>query len=175
MTGYTERLKQSWLWEELYHVRNIRPSFHKRPVGRHRLFGVRTFVLRGKAPWTFQNHADHLQLKKASEAPKIQYPKPDGVLTFDRLSSVFISNTNHEENQPPRTGACQNVETHQAAAVESAPHVFVGGHSRIPSGEQNSGACRQGLGFGSAGGGGRPVSDHCICCFFGKAPADQPD
>jgi electron-transferring-flavoprotein dehydrogenase len=58
-------------------------------------------VMRGKAPWTFHNHADHLQLKKASEMPKIQYPKPDGVLTFDRLSSVFISNTNHEENQPP--------------------------------------------------------------------------
>jgi electron-transferring-flavoprotein dehydrogenase len=57
-------------------------------------------VLRGKAPWTFHHHADHTQLKKASEAPKIDYPKPDGVLTFDRLSSVFISNTNHEENQP---------------------------------------------------------------------------
>ena len=60
-------------------------------------------MFRGKAPWTFKNHADHLQLKKASEAPKIQYPKPDGVLTFDKLSSVFISNTNHEENQPPPT------------------------------------------------------------------------
>jgi electron-transferring-flavoprotein dehydrogenase len=58
-------------------------------------------VFRGKAPWTFKNHADHLHLKKASEVPKIPYPKPDGALTFDKLSSVFISNTNHEENQPP--------------------------------------------------------------------------
>jgi electron-transferring-flavoprotein dehydrogenase len=99
-TGYTERLKQSWLWEELYHVRNIRPSFHKGLWGGIAYSALDTFVFRGKAPWTFKNHADHLQLKKASEAPKIQYPKPDGVLTFDKLSSVFISNTNHEENQP---------------------------------------------------------------------------
>ena len=100
VTAYPERLKQSWLWEELYHVRNIRPSFHKGLWGGIAYSALDTFVLRGKAPWTFKNHADHLQLKKASEAPKIQYPKPDGVLTFDKLSSVFISNTNHEENQP---------------------------------------------------------------------------
>jgi electron-transferring-flavoprotein dehydrogenase len=100
VTGYTDRIKQSWLWEELYHVRNIRPSFHKGLWGGIAYSALDTFVFRGKAPWTFKNHADHFQLKKASEAPKIQYPKPDGVLTFDKLSSVFISNTNHEENQP---------------------------------------------------------------------------
>ena len=100
MTSYPERLKRSWLWQELYQVRNIRPSFHKGLWGGIAYSALDTFVLRGKAPWTFKNHADHLQLKKASEAPKIQYPKPDGVLTFDKLSSVFISNTNHEENQP---------------------------------------------------------------------------
>ena len=58
-------------------------------------------MLRGKAPWTFAPPRRPRELKQASEATKIEYPKPDGVLTFDRLSSVFISNTNHEENQPP--------------------------------------------------------------------------
>ena len=99
MTSYPERLKRSC-------GRSVpRPqhpaSFHKGLWGGIAYSALDTFVLRGKAPWTFKNHADHLCLKKASEAPKIQYPKPDGVLTFDKLSSVFISNTNHEENQPP--------------------------------------------------------------------------
>ena len=58
-------------------------------------------MLRGNAPWTFHHHPDHLQLIRASEAPRIDYPRPDGKITFDRLSSVFISNTNHEEDQPP--------------------------------------------------------------------------
>jgi electron-transferring-flavoprotein dehydrogenase len=56
--------------------------------------------VRGKAPWTLHNTADHLKLKPAAECKPIAYPKPDGVLTFDRLSSVFLSNTNHEEDQP---------------------------------------------------------------------------
>ena len=59
-----------------------------------------TYVLFGKAPWTLRHHADHTQLRKAADAPKIDYPKPDGILSFDKLSSVFISNTNHEEDQP---------------------------------------------------------------------------
>jgi electron-transferring-flavoprotein dehydrogenase len=62
--------------------------------------GIDQYVLRGKAPWTFRIHADHTQLAKASESKPIAYPKPDGRLTFDKLSSVFISATNHEENQP---------------------------------------------------------------------------
>jgi electron-transferring-flavoprotein dehydrogenase len=57
------------------------------------------FVLRGRAPWTFRHHPDHATLKRADQAPVIDYPKPDGVISFDRNSSVFISNTNHEENQ----------------------------------------------------------------------------
>jgi electron-transferring-flavoprotein dehydrogenase len=57
-------------------------------------------VLRGKAPWTLKNHADHTALKKAAECAPIDYPRPDGKLSFDRLSSVFLSNTNHEEDQP---------------------------------------------------------------------------
>jgi electron-transferring-flavoprotein dehydrogenase len=63
---------------------------------------IDTFLFRGKAPWTLRHkHADHEALRPASECSRIDYPKPDGVLTFDRLSSVFISNTNHSEDQPP--------------------------------------------------------------------------
>ena len=64
------------------------------------LFGIDQQLLRGKAPWTLHNSADHDTLKPAAECPPIDYPKPDGVLSFDRLSSVFLSNTHHEEDQP---------------------------------------------------------------------------
>ena len=101
-TGFEDKFRASWLHEELRSARNIRPAF-----ARFGLYGgiaysaVDTFVFRGKAPWTFKHaHADHEGLAKAATASKIAYPKPDGVLTFDRLSSVFISNTNHEEDQP---------------------------------------------------------------------------
>jgi electron-transferring-flavoprotein dehydrogenase len=98
--SYTQKFKDSWLHTELHRVRNIRPSFHKGFILGFLYSAIDTVFLRGRAPWTFKNHADHTQLKKAKDAPKIDYPKPDGVLTFDRLSSVFISNTNHEEDQP---------------------------------------------------------------------------
>ena len=58
-------------------------------------------MLRGKEPWTFRHHPDNLSLERADHARRIAYPKPDGAVSFDRLSSVFLSNTNHEENQPP--------------------------------------------------------------------------
>jgi electron-transferring-flavoprotein dehydrogenase len=61
---------------------------------------IETYVTRGKSPWTLSHHEDHAVLKKGAEAPKISYPKPDGVYSFDRLSSVFLANTNHEEDQP---------------------------------------------------------------------------
>jgi len=97
---YPERLRQTWLWDELYRVRNIRPSFRWGLWGGIAYSAVDTYVFQGKAPWTLRNHADHTALKAASAFRPIEYPKPDGKLTFDRLSSVFISNTNHEENQP---------------------------------------------------------------------------
>jgi electron-transferring-flavoprotein dehydrogenase len=102
VTAYIHKLQESWVWPELHAVRNIRPGFAK-----FGLYGgllnaaIDTYVFRGKAPWTFKNHNDYADLKKARDATPIDYPKPDGKLTFDRLSSVFISNTNHEENQPP--------------------------------------------------------------------------
>ena len=100
LTAYPEALKASWVWSELRGVRNIRPAFHNGMWAGLAYSAIDTYLLRGKAPWTFRNHADHPQLKKASECTPIDYPKPDGKITFDKLSSVFISNTNHEENQP---------------------------------------------------------------------------
>jgi electron-transferring-flavoprotein dehydrogenase len=101
ITAYPEKLKQSWLWDELYKVRNIRPSFHKGFWAGLVYSAIDTYLFKGKAPWTFHHkQPDNLSLKKASEAPKIAYPKPDNVVSFDRLSSVFLSGTNHEENQP---------------------------------------------------------------------------
>ena len=96
-----DALEESWVWDELRGVRNIRPSFRRGLWAGLAYSAFDTYVLRGAAPWTFHNHADHTQLMPASEAQKIEYPRPDGRITFDRLSSVFISNTNHEEDQPP--------------------------------------------------------------------------
>ena len=100
--SYQERFRTSWLHDELHAVRNIRPAFAKFGFyGGLAYAALDTYVLRGKAPWTLHHaHPDHEALDRAVDAAQIVYPRPDGVLTFDRLSSVFISNTNHEENQP---------------------------------------------------------------------------
>ncbi|RAP37947.1 electron transfer flavoprotein-ubiquinone oxidoreductase [Legionella quinlivanii] len=100
MTIYPEKVKQSWLSDELYSVRNIRPAFrHGLWIGLANAF-VETYITAGKSPWTFKHHADHSALLPADQCKKIVYPKPDGLLTFDRLSSVYLTNTYHEENQP---------------------------------------------------------------------------
>ena len=103
LKAYPNLLRRSWVWDELSGVRNIRPAFAKFGMwGGLAYAGLETYVFRGKAPWTMHHrHSDNETLMDASAAPRIAYPKPDGVLTFDRLSSVFISNTNHEENQEP--------------------------------------------------------------------------
>jgi electron-transferring-flavoprotein dehydrogenase len=102
LTGFADKVRESWLWEELSSVRNVRPSFAKFGMwGGLAYSAIDTYVFRGKAPWTFHHpHPDYETLTEADKAPRITYPRPDGVLTFDKLSSVFISNTNHEENQP---------------------------------------------------------------------------
>ncbi|WP_202401659.1 MULTISPECIES: electron transfer flavoprotein-ubiquinone oxidoreductase [unclassified Saccharibacter] len=99
---YQERLQNSWLWSELYEARNIRPSFSKWGMQLGALYsGIDSMIFRGKAPWTLHHpHADHQTLISAKEAPKIDYPKPDGTLTFDRTSSVYLSNLSHDDNQP---------------------------------------------------------------------------
>jgi electron-transferring-flavoprotein dehydrogenase len=101
LTAYTQAFEQSWLHEELYKARNFKPSMSKGLYTGTLMVGIDQIVFRGKAPWTLHHvHADHECLRPASEFQPIQYPKPDGQLTFDRLSSVFISNTNHAEEQP---------------------------------------------------------------------------
>ena len=97
---YREKLEDSWLWDELYRSRNIRPSFQKGFFAGMIYSAIDTYLLRGKAPWTFRHHEDHKQLRKADETDRIDYPKPDGKITFDKLTSVSFSGTNHEENQP---------------------------------------------------------------------------
>ena len=97
---YEEKLKKSWVWDELYKVRNIRPSFKWGLIPGLIYSAIDTYIFRGKAPWTLKHHQDHQSLNKAKNSKIIEYPKPDGILTFDKLSSVYISNTNHEENQP---------------------------------------------------------------------------
>ncbi|NBS74381.1 MAG: electron transfer flavoprotein-ubiquinone oxidoreductase [Betaproteobacteria bacterium] len=98
---YPKAFEGSWLYEELHKARNFKQWFKKgRTVGTL-MTGIEQFVLRGHIPWTIHRHApDHMYLKPADECEQIVYPKPDGKITFDRLSSIFISNTNHEENQP---------------------------------------------------------------------------
>ncbi len=98
--SYQEKIEKSWLWKELYKVRNIRPSFNKGFVAGMLYSALDTYILRGNAPWTFKHHSDHLQLKEARSSTKIDYPKPDNIVSFDRNSSVYLSSTNHEENQP---------------------------------------------------------------------------
>ncbi len=100
--GYTEAFRASWLAEELHGVRNIRPGFAKFGLlGGLINAAMDTYVFKGRAPWTLHHtHGDNESLRKAADSKPIAYPKPDGVITFDRLSSVFISNTNHAEDQP---------------------------------------------------------------------------
>jgi len=101
LTAYPAAFRDSWLYDELYRARNFKPWMAKGLKLGSIMFGIDQIVFGGKAPWTLRHKAaDHSRLKPAAECPKIDYPKPDGVLTFDRLSSVFLSNTNHEEEQP---------------------------------------------------------------------------
>ncbi len=100
LTAYPAALRASWLHDELHTARNFKPWMAKGLITGSLMFGIDQVLLRGKAPWTLHNTADHTKLKLAAECTPIDYPKPDGVLTFDRLSSVFLSNTNHEEDQP---------------------------------------------------------------------------
>ena len=100
LDSYTQRFSESWIYEELRQARNFRPAFRWGLLLGTLYGGLDLKIFRGRLPWTFRHHPDHQRLKKAADCPKIEYPKPDGQLTFDRLSSVFLSNTNHEEDQP---------------------------------------------------------------------------
>jgi electron-transferring-flavoprotein dehydrogenase len=101
LTAYPQAFEKSWLHEELHKARNFKPWMAKGLYLGTLMVGIDQLVLRGKAPWTLHHrHADHECLQPAAACQPIAYPKPDGKVTFDRLSSVFISNTNHAEDQP---------------------------------------------------------------------------
>ncbi len=101
LTAYPDAFQHSWLAAELHKDRNFKNWFKKGLTTGTLMNGLDQMVFRGHAPWTLHRaEPDHVQLKPAAECQPIAYPKPDGQLTFDRLSSVFISNTSHEENQP---------------------------------------------------------------------------
>ena len=99
--AYPEAFRESWLHDELHRARNFKPWMGKGLAVGTLMVGVDQVVFGGRAPWTLHHrHADHETLKTKREAQPIAYPKPDGVVSFDRLSSVFVSNTNHAEDQP---------------------------------------------------------------------------
>jgi electron-transferring-flavoprotein dehydrogenase len=103
MSPYETAFKESWVYKELNEVRNLRPSFHN-PLGLWggmAYSGVDSLILKGRTPWTLRNTwEDHAATKKASECKKIDYPLPDGKLSFDILTSVSLTGTNHAEDQP---------------------------------------------------------------------------
>ena len=155
--SYTARFHDSWLGAELRAARNIRPSFSKFGLyGAIAYSAVDTLVLRGRAPWTFNyTHPDHETLKPACDEKPIAYPKPDGVLTFDKLSSVFLSNTNHAENQPvhlrlsdPARWESVNFDVYASPESRYCPAAVYeavetdGGHHRLQINAQNCVHCK---------------------------------
>lgn len=96
------RLEKSWLADELYKARNFRPAFARWGTRLGAIYaGLDTLLFRGRAPWTLHHrHPDNISLQPAATSKSIPYPKPDGSLTFDLTSSVYLSSTNHEEDQP---------------------------------------------------------------------------
>ena len=98
---FSINIKNSWLYKELYSVRNIRPSFKWGFWKALAYSAVDTYFFRGRAPWTLKHeHSDHEALENKEKYDPIKYPKPDGIISFDRLTNVSFSGTNHEENQP---------------------------------------------------------------------------
>lgn len=99
-TEYERNVRKSWIWRELYTARNIRPSFQWGLYAGLAYSALDTYLLRGFAPWTFHHEYDHQALQPIQNCKKIDYPKPDGKISFDKLTNLSRSNTYHEENQP---------------------------------------------------------------------------
>ena len=98
---YDDKFKKSWIYKELHAARNVKPSFKWGLILGIIFTGIDQIIFRGKLPFTLKHHhADHETLKPANEMPKIEYPKPDNIITFDKTSSVYLTGTNHTENQP---------------------------------------------------------------------------
>jgi electron-transferring-flavoprotein dehydrogenase len=112
LESYEEKLKDSWVYSELSKVRNIRPAFNRGLWFGLGYSALDTYVLGGRAPWTFKHHgSDNALTKPAKQFKPIDYPLPDGVISFDRTSSVFLSNTNHEEDQPAHLKVLKDVDS----------------------------------------------------------------
>ena len=101
LSCYEEKFKSSWVYKELYEARNVKPSFSWGLILGIIFTGIDQILFRGKLPFTLKHkHADHETLMPAKEMPKIEYPKPDNIITFDKTSSVYLTGTNHADNQP---------------------------------------------------------------------------
>lgn len=101
LSDYETTIKNSWIYKELKRVRNVRPAFHKGLWPGLAYAAFDQYILRGKAPWTFHyKKPDNLSLKPAKSCQKIDYPKPDGKITFDKLTQVFLTGTKHREDEP---------------------------------------------------------------------------
>ncbi|AXA68156.1 electron-transferring-flavoprotein dehydrogenase [Pseudomonas sp. SORGH_AS199] len=156
LQGYVDGFKGSWVQEELHASRNFGPAMHKfGPLLGPAFAFVEHNLLGGALPFTLHDRRmDHTCLKKADEAPRISYPKPDGKLSFDKLSSVFLSNTNHEEDQPvhlklrdPSIPIAQNLPLYDEPAQRYCPAgvyevVRDGGEPRFQINAQNCVHCK---------------------------------
>ncbi|MDO1510213.1 MULTISPECIES: electron transfer flavoprotein-ubiquinone oxidoreductase [unclassified Neisseria] len=153
--AYEDLFKQSWAYRELYAARNIRPSFKWGLFPAMAYTGLEQYVFKGRTPWTIKHHGtDHGSLKKAAACRPIDYPKPDNKLTFDRLSSVFLANISHEENQPshltlknPQTILDVNLQEYAAPETRYCPAgvyeiVEEGGKPQLQINAQNCVHCK---------------------------------
>jgi electron-transferring-flavoprotein dehydrogenase len=155
LAAYPAAFRDSWLFEELHRSRNFKQWMSKGLYAGTAMVGIEQVLLGGRVPWTLHHrHADHERLRPAAEFRPIDYPKPDGKLTFDRLSSVFVSNTNHEENQPshltlkdPSVPVRINLATYAGPEARYCPagvYEFVkeGGSERLQINAQNCVHCK---------------------------------
>lgn len=150
---YSELFKKSWAWSELYHARNIRPGFRYGLLPGLLYAALDTYILRGRAPWTLSTHCDNKTLKLAKNSKKIDYPKPDNQITFDRLSSVYLSNTRYTEDQPchlqlknPAEAIEVNYELYDSPETRYCPaavYEIVTTPEKKPALQINSGNCIQ--------------------------------
>jgi len=101
LSNLEEKLKKSWLYKELYKARNVKPSFKWGLIPAILFTGIDQIIFRGNLPFTLKHsHSDHETLIESKKAKKIEYPKYDGKITFDKTSSVYLTGTNHESDQP---------------------------------------------------------------------------
>ncbi len=157
LESYPAALRQSWVWRELTAARNFRPAFAKWGLIGGTLYNGVDQFLGGHVGWTLNNpHHDHESLKPKERCQAIDYPKPDGVYSFDKLSSVFISNTNHEEDQPvhllladPNVPVAHNLALYDAPEQRYCPAgVYeiltddAGGNARLQISAQNCLHCK---------------------------------